>query len=59
LNAQRDEVEAALALAKDVQATIQNLAQFAARGGSNAGPGTGLFDRSLTSVYKLVKRLTS
>ncbi len=42
LNAQRDEVEAALALAKDVQTTIQNLAQFAARGGSNAGAGGGL-----------------
>jgi small-conductance mechanosensitive channel len=41
LEAQRDEVQAALALAKDVQSTVQNLAHFAIRG-SGAGQGGGL-----------------
>jgi small-conductance mechanosensitive channel len=40
LSAQRDELQAALALAKDVQATVQNLAQFAARG-ATTGQGSG------------------
>src|SRR4029079_11825583 len=39
LDAQRDEVEAALARAKDVQATVQNLAQFATRGSGSAQGG--------------------
>src|SRR6266511_686557 len=42
LDAQRDEVEAALSLAKDVQGTVQNLAQFAARGTGAGQPGAGL-----------------
>jgi small-conductance mechanosensitive channel len=42
LNAQRDEIEAALALAKDVLATVQNLAQFAASGMVAGQAGAGL-----------------
>lgn len=42
LDAQRDEVQAALALAKDVQATVQNLAQFATRGSGSMQGGGGL-----------------
>jgi hypothetical protein len=42
LDAQRDEVQAALALAKDVQVTVQNLAQFATRGSGSAQGGGGL-----------------
>jgi small-conductance mechanosensitive channel len=42
LKAQRDEVEAALALAKDVQSTVQNLSQFATRGAGAGQAGAGL-----------------
>ncbi len=42
LIAQRDELEAALALAKDVQSTVQNLAQFAATSNAAAEAAGGL-----------------
>jgi hypothetical protein len=52
LSAQHDEIAAALALAKDVQATVQNLAQFAARG--SGGQGTAGLAGQITQLERSV-----